>query len=223
MAYQLLDQTTTPDGEPLELTLERGYYVLRVGAHVLMSSACYGSERAMASIAAEIVGDIKKARVLVGGLGMGHTLRAALDNFGHDARVTVAELLPPVIRYNQGVLGHLASQPLRDRRVTLFEGDVAVALADGPWDVVLLDVDNGPDAMVVGDNAALYGPAGSRRLAESLSPRGVAIVWAAYPSRAYEKILAAAGLTVTTRRVRARWPLRKGSTHVLFIARHLGA
>ena len=216
--YQLLDQTTTPDGEPLELALERGHYVLRVGSQILMSSACHGSERAMASVAAERLEGREGLRVLVGGLGMGHTLRAALDVFGRKTRITVAELLPPVIRYNQGLLAPLANHPLRDRRVTLFEGDVAVALAEGDWDAVLLDVDNGPDAMVVGENANLYGETGSRRLAAALRPGGVAVVWAAYPSRAYERTLRGAGLTVTTRRVHARWPLAKGGKHVLFIA-----
>jgi spermidine synthase len=217
--YQLLDQTTTPDGEPLELAIERGSYVLRVGGRLLMSSACHGSERAMASVAAELLGEIDDARVLVGGLGMGHTLRAALDVFGRRAKITVAELLPAVILYNQGVLGPLAGHPLRDRRVTLFEGDVRVALEQGPWDAILLDVDNGPDAMVVGDNAALYGDGGSARLAATLRPGGVAIVWAGYPSRAYERTLRAAGLEVETRRVRARWPLAKGAKHVLFVGR----
>ena len=102
--------------------------------------------------------------------------------------------------------------------MTLFEGDVRVAIDDGPFDAILLDVDNGPDAMVVGDNTHLYGREGSARLAAALRPGGVAIVWAGYPSRAYERTLAEAGLVVSSHRVRARWPLRKGATHVLFVA-----
>jgi spermidine synthase len=126
--------------------------------------------------------------------------------------------VPTVINYNQGVLGHLAGHPLRDRRVTLYEGDVGVAMGTRRWHAVLLDVDNGPDAMVVGDNANLYSAAGCVRLARALAPHGVAVIWAAYPSRSYEAVLRAAGLTVQARRVRARWPLRKGATHVLFVA-----
>jgi spermidine synthase len=219
MKYEILDQSLTPDGEPLELAIERGYFVLRVNSRVLMSSASYGSEQAMARIAAEKLGEHRHApRVLVGGLGMGHTLRAVLDEFPATAAVSVAELLPDLVRYNRGVLGPLARHPLLDRRVTLFVGDVADSIAEGGWDAILLDVDNGPDAFVDGGNANLYSDDGCRRLAGALNPGGVAVVWSAYASRPYEASLRRAGLACTTRRVSARAPARKGGKHVLFIA-----
>ena len=214
----ILDQTLTPDGDPLELVREGGHFVLRVASIPLMSSAAYGSEQAMAKVAAEVLGERKAPRVLVGGLGMGYTLRAALDTFGRRARVTVAELLPPLVRYNHGVLGHLARHPLRDPRVTLFEGDVRAPLAEGGWDVVLMDVDNGPDALTADDNETLYGDAGAALMARALSPGGVLVVWSAYSSRAFERTLRRAGCQTQTRRVSAR-PGGKGSKHVLFVGK----
>jgi spermidine synthase len=219
MKYEILDQDLTPDGEPLELAIEKGHFVLRVNSRVLMGSAMYGSEREMAHTAAELLAGRRAMRVLVGGLGFGHTLRAALDAFPHDTEITVAELLPALIRYNLGLVGHLAKHPLQHRRVTLFEGDVREPIARGGWDAVLLDVDNGPDAMVVGDNASLYDDEGSRALAASLRPGGVAVVWSAYTSRAYLRTLRRAGLQCESQRVAARGPGRKGHKHVLFVAR----
>lgn len=218
---EILDQTTTPDGEPLELVIEGGHFVLRVANKPLMSSAAYGSEQAMARVAFEAIGERPRPRILVGGLGMGFTLRAALDVFGKKAQVTVAELLPALVRYNLGVLGALAKHPLSDNRTTLFEGDVRVPLAEGGWDAVLMDVDNGPDAFTTGDNATLYGDAGARLMAGSLAPGGVLVVWSAYPSRSFERTLRRAGLRCETRRVRAREG-SKGSKHVLFVARPRG-
>ena len=215
---EILDQTLTPDGDPLELVHEGGHFVLRVASVPLMSSAAYGSEQAMARIAADELGERKAPRVLVGGLGMGFTLRAALDVFGKSARVTVAELLPPLVRYNHGVLGHLARHPLRDPRVTLFEGDVRVPLAEGNWDVVLMDVDNGPDALTAHENETLYGDAGAKLMTSALTPGGVLVVWSAYPSRAFVRSLRRARCEAGTRRVSAR-PGGKGAKHVLFVAK----
>lgn len=218
---EILDQTLTPDGDPLELVREGGHFVLRVASVPLMSSATYGSEQMMAQVAATELGERKAPRVLVGGLGMGFTLRAALDAFGRRAQVTVAELLPPLVRYNLGVLGHLGRHPLRDPRVTLFEGDVRVPLGEGGWDVVLMDVDNGPDALTADDNDALYGDAGAELMARALLPGGVLVVWSAYPSRAYERTLRRAGLRVRTQRASAR-PGGKGAKHVLFVGKRPG-
>ena len=216
---EIIDQSTTPDGLPLELTREGGHYVIRIASKTLMSSASFGSEQTMARIAADAVGRRRNARVLVGGLGMGFTVRGALDAFGRDVRVTVAELLPEVVRYNRSVYGHLAGHPLTDRRVELFEGDVRVTLGKGGWDAVLLDVDNGPDAFTVPENADLYDDAGARELAGSLTRGGIAVIWSAYPSRHYERTLRRAGLSCEMRRVRARAGTRKGGKDVLFVAR----
>jgi spermidine synthase len=218
MRFEIIEHSVTADGRTLELARRGDTLVLRIDGQVLMTSACYGSERAMASVAAEALPPGAAPRVLVGGLGMGHTLRCALDVFPPQAEITVAELLPEVVRFNRGILGPLADHPLEDPRVRLFEGDLHDALDLGPWDVVLLDVDNGPEALCAPKNERLYSHAGTRRLARALAVGGQLVLWSAGPSPAYEKTLRKAGLEVTVRRVRERWPLRKGATHVLFIA-----
>jgi len=215
---EVLDTTTTPTGESLVLARERGHCVIRMAGVPLMTSATYGSEQAMASIAAEALGERPRARVLVGGLGMGFTVRAALDSFQRDARITVAELLPPLVGYNRGVLGHLADHPLRSRRVRLFQGDVRIQLQKGGWDAILMDVDNGPDALTSPDNASLYGDDGVALMARSLTRGGLLVVWSAYPDRRFAARLRRADLRCETRRVHARGAIRKGPRHTLFIA-----
>lgn len=216
---EVLDRTTTPDGEPLELAREAGHLVIRVSGVPLMSSAAYGSEQAMADEAFARLGERKRAKVLVGGLGMGFTLRAALDVFPADAQITVAELLPALITYNRGPLASLADHPLDDRRTRLFEGDVRVPLRKRGWDAVLMDVDNGPDAFTAKANGSLYGRQGVALMSRSLNPGGVLVVWSAYASPRFEADLRRAGLRVEVERVRARTKARKGAWHTLFIGR----
>lgn len=216
---ELIDRTTTPDGEMLELAREGGFFVLRVGGIPLMSSATFGSEEAMAHRAAEALGPRPTAQVLIGGLGMGFTLRAALESFAADAKITVAELLPPLIEYNRGVLGAQVGYPLNDPRVRLFSGDVRTPLSQQRWDVVLLDIDNGPDAFTVSSNSDLYSKRGVELLAATLTDGGVSVIWSAYPSPRFERRLKQAGLDCHTLQIRARGNVRKGSTHTLFVAR----
>ena len=159
--------------------------------------------------------------MLVGGLGMGYTLRAALDAFD-GARVTVAELLPAVVAYNRDVLADLAGRPLEDPRVEVFEGDVREALRRGPWDVVLLDVDNGPDPFTTATNASLYSSAGVALLGQVLTGGGMAVVWSAAPSQAFVKRVIAVGLTCREERVYARGKVKKGSRHWLFAIQRPG-
>ncbi len=214
---EVLDRTTTPDGEPLELAIEAGHHVIRVRGAALMSSATYGSEQAMASVAAEVLGERPKCRVLIGGLGMGFTCRAALDTFGADAEVTVAELLPALIDYNIGSLGPLADHPLQDARTRLLEGDVRIALEVGGWDVILMDVDNGPEAFTRRGNAGLYEPEGIALMTRALTAGGVVVVWSATSSPRFEGKLKRAGLRVESRRVYARGNANKGPKHTLFV------
>ncbi len=216
---QVLERSETPDGQSLELVIEGGHHVIRVGGRPLMSSAMYGSEQAMAEIASKLLGGRAKPKILIGGLGMGFTLRAALDVFGKGARVTVAELLPQLVAYNRGPLADLAGRPLEDARVELFEGDVRDCFSTKPWDAILMDVDNGPDAFTVSDNASLYSHRGIRDMAGGLSGSGVLIVWSAGPSEAFERRAKKAGLSVEVRRVHARGEKRKGGRHTLFILR----
>jgi spermidine synthase len=218
-AREVIDRTTTPDQQTLELAREAGQYVIRVAGVPLMSSATFGSEQAMAQVAVEALGRRAGTRVLVGGLGMGFTLRAVLDVFDARSSVTVAELLPAIVGYARGPLAHLANRPLDDPRVRLYEGDVRVPMSDGGWDAILLDVDNGPSAFTTASNASLYDSAGVRRMRAALTAGGVLVVWSVATNPAFEKRLRRAGLTCETRRVRARGDIRKGSTHRLFVAR----
>ena len=162
-------------------------------------------------------------RVLVGGLGMGFTLRATLDHLPAAASVVVAELLPAVVEWNRGPLGPLAGHPLKDRRVRVELGDVAAALRSSvdAFDAVLLDVDNGPAAFATSGNAALYNDAGLAAARTSLKKEGVLAVWSARDDRKFEQRLRYAGFRVEVERVRGR--LKKGGPkHTIFIGRREG-
>ncbi len=156
--------------------------------------------------------------MLVGGLGMGFTLRATLDLLPPDASVVVAELVPAVVDWNRGLLGPLAGHPLKDRRVLVEVGDVAASLRASPgrFDVVLLDVDNGPAAFTASQNAGLYDDRGLAAARASLKPGGVLAVWSAWDDRKFEQRLRYSGFTVEVHRVRAR--LQKGGPrHTIFL------
>ena len=158
--------------------------------------------------------------VLVGGLGMGFTLRAALDLLPPTATVVVSELQPVVVEWNRGPLGSLAEHPLDDRRVTVDERDVAatLALSASRFDAVLLDVDNGPDAFTTSTNARLYGDAGLASIRSALRPTGDLAVWSAWEDRKFEQRLRYNGFDVTVERVRARLK-QGGPRHTIFMAR----
>ena len=214
---EILDVSTTPDGQPLELARTGETYTIRVGHALLMSSAQRGSEIQLARLAAEALGPKPGARALIGGLGMGFTLRAALDAFDPTAQITVAELLPSIIHYNRGPLGPLADHPLDDPRTTLFKGDVRDAIATGGWDAIMLDVDNSPDALTAATNAHIYGPEGLTAIRRALKPGGVLTVWSATPDEAFTRALRRAYLNPITRRVYARHDADKGARHVIFV------
>ena len=160
--WERLGETTTPGGTKLALTRRDTEYVLLADGYSLMSSRAHGSEESLATLACARLQNAKAPCVLVGGLGMGYTLRAALDLLPPSATVVVAELLPAVVEWNRGPLGPLAGHPLDDPRVTVEVRDVLLSLRAHPgrFDAVLLDVDNGPDAFFTPGNAALYGDTG---------------------------------------------------------------
>ena len=184
-----------------------------------MSSRMHGSEEALATLAFQRVRVADSLVVLIGGLGMGFTLRAALDRLPPGAAVVVAELLPAVVAWNRGVLGPLAAHPLKDRRVTIQIGDVLEILegSRARFDAVMLDVDNGPAAFTSTENARLYGDAGLVAARTALKPGGVLAVWSAWEDRKFEQRLRHHGFSVATERVRARLK-RGGPRHTIFLA-----
>ncbi|HEY6386883.1 MAG TPA: hypothetical protein VIX91_14485 [Candidatus Acidoferrum sp.] len=185
------------------------YLILADGA-ILMSSRMHGSEEALAALACEGMRSLRQPCVLIGGLGMGFALRAALNLLSPDATVVVAELVSAVVEWNRGALGPLAGHPLKDKRVRVETGDVASTLRSGrgQFDAVLLDVDNGPAAFSASKNAGLYDKRGIAATRAALKMEGVLAVWAAREDRKFEQRLREGGFDVQVRRVRGR--LKKG-------------
>jgi spermidine synthase len=216
--WELIGQTRAPDGAELALTLRSGEYVILANGKSLMSSRMHGSEEALATFACARIRGREEPRVLIGGLGMGFTLRATLDLLPQDGTVVVAELLPAVVEWNRGPLGPLAGHPLKDRRVRVEQGDVAATLRSSvdAFDAILLDVDNGPAAFATSGNAALYNDAGLAAARKALREGGVLAVWSARDDRKFEQRLRYAGFRVEVERVRGR--LKKGGPkHTIFI------
>ena len=215
---ELIGQTLTPNGIDMKLTRRGNEYIILANGKSLMSSRMHGSEEALATLACRRVQTLRQPYVLIGGLGMGFTLRATLDLLPPDAIVVVAELVPAVVDWNRGPLGPLAGHPLKDRRVQVHLGDVAVTLGASPgrFDAVLLDVDNGPAAFTSSDNARLYDDKGLAAAREALKTGGVLAVWSARDDRKFEQRLRYVGFTVQVERVRAR--LKKGGPrHTIFL------
>jgi spermidine synthase len=215
---ELLGQTRTPDGEEMALTRRDAEYVILAAGKSLMSSRMHGSEEALATFACRRARTLEGPCVLVGGLGMGFTLRATLDLLPPGATVVVVELVPAVVEWNRGPLGPLAAHPLRDPRVTVETGDVAALLRASAdrFDAVLLDVDNGPAAFTASHNAWLYGDQGLAAARRALKAGGVLAVWSAREDRRFEQRLRYGGFAVQVERVRGR--LKKGGPrHTLFL------
>lgn len=221
MAYRtIVAESVTPDQEALTLTLEQGHHVVRVRGEILMSSRVSGSEQAMAKLAFAERATGSRARVLVGGLGMGFTLRAVLDEVGPAAQVDVLELLAPVVEWNRGPLAAYAGQPLDDPRVEIIVRDVLAHLAGlaQAYDVIVLDIDNGPEAFTVAANNRLYTPSGIAILYAALRVGGAMVLWSAFRSPNFERLLRNAGFSATSVTVRARGAVSKGARHTVFRA-----
>lgn len=211
--------TTIDGGSELRLWRRGDEYAIRIGPQELMNSRVHGSEEALARHACDPIAARKAPRVLVGGLGMGYTLAAALRVLPEDARVDVVELAPAVIDWNRDLLGHLAGHPLRDPRVAVHARDVAALIATGAatFDAILLDVDNGPAGLAREENDGLYSRDGLAAAWQALRPGGTLAVWSAGPDRAFQRRLRDAGFAVDTRFVRARGH-GKGGWHALWVA-----
>jgi spermidine synthase len=214
-----LGEAVAPDGSVLVLYRHDRDYVIRVDGHELMSTRRHHSEDVLAERVCAPLAQHAGARVLIGGLGLGFTLRAGLRLLPGDAQVVVAEIMEAVIRWNQDPGHDLARDALLDPRVELHHGgDVADVLQANPggFDGIMLDVDNGAAALTTKGNAALYRAAGIRRAADALRPGGRLAYWSAGEDPAFEKALRRAGLAVETQRVRAHPTLR--SWHTILVA-----
>jgi spermidine synthase len=219
-AWELLGQTRTAEDGDMRLTRRDSEYVILVNGKTLMSSRMHGSEEAIATLACRHLRDAERPHVLVGGLGMGFTLRATLDTLPHDASVVVSELVPAVVDWNRGPLGPLAGYPLRDHRVRVDQRDVGFTLRGHTdhFDAIVLDVDNGPSAFTTADNTGLYDNAGVAAAYAALKVEGTLAIWSAWDDRKFEQRLRYHGFQVSVERVRAR--LQKGGPrHTIFIGR----
>jgi len=202
------------------MTLVRwdGNIGIEVGGRSLMTSHDHGSEDELGAVVANAVTASAAPRVLIGGLGLGFTLRAALDALPRAATVEVAELVPEVVAWNRGAQGVLAKRPLRDKRVVVLIEDVAAVIKRGrDYDAILLDVDNGPDALVHRGNAGLYKRAGLVRAKQALRPGGVLAVWSAFGSRTFTQWLEEVGFAVTLQRTKPTTP--GGPRYYIWLAR----
>lgn len=217
--WETLDEAPVPGNRGLMRLVRRGEeYVIRIDGQDLMGSRMYGSERELATLAIDGL-RAEDPRILIGGLGMGFTLAAALEVVGPQSRIEIAELVPKVLEWNQTVLGHLAGHPLNDDRAEVRLGDVCDFIREPgeKYDAILLDVDNGPDGMTRSANNWLYEKDGLRATRDALKPGGVLGVWAAFEDPRYTRRAQNAGFDVEVVRTRAR--TKKGPRHTIWLAR----
>jgi len=216
MPHEIIDRAKLPDSEML-LLKDGEHVAIKVGKRTLMSSDTHDSEDMFGSIVAQTIEEVARPRVLIGGLGLGFTLRAALDRLPLTARVDVAELVPEVARWNKGDCGVYAKRPLLDRRVKLHVDDVANVIAANPdtYDAIALDVDNGPAALTQRENENLYRRVGLAKIRQALRPGGVLAVWSSFPSRLFTKSLEVVG---TVKLIRTEASFEGGPRYYIWIA-----
>jgi spermidine synthase len=217
---ELIGTAEVPGGDELRLFRRGDDFIIAVGGNELMSSRMSGSEEALAVMTCERLAGRKAAHLLIGGYGMGFTLRAGLAVLGPEAKITVAELVPGIVDWARGPMAELAAGCLDDPRVELVIGDVATAIAAGRgrYDAILLDVDNGPDALTREANDRIYSPAGLAIAKAALTRGGILAIWSAAPDERFRRRLIAAGFQVDEVGVRAR-SNGKGPRHVIWFAR----
>jgi spermidine synthase len=220
---ELVGSARIPGGEDLKLFRRGGDFMIVRGRIELMSSRMSGSEEALATLSCARLAGRKAPHVLIGGYGMGFTLRAALSALGSDGRVTVAELVPEIVAWALGPMRGMTGESLGDPRVRLIEGDVAALIAEGQqsYDAILLDVDNGPDALTADGNDWLYSRDGLHAAKTALRPGGVLAIWSAAPDPAFARSVGRAGFSVEEVVVRAR-SNGKGPRHVIWLATKAG-
>jgi spermidine synthase len=215
-----LDTARVPGADVQLRLMQRGAeFSMRLGQNELMSSRLSGSEEALATLACRRIEAVKRPHLLIGGLGMGFTLRAALAVLGSDARIMVAELVPAVIAWARGPMADIFGDSLDDPRASIREADVVDVIRshDSAFDAILLDVDNGPEGLIRKANDALYDLKGLNAIRRALRPGGVLAVWSSGPNPLFSKRLRAAGFDVNEVAVRATTK-RSGSRHVIWFA-----
>ena len=211
-----IDTATVPgDGQKLRLIRRGDEFSIMTGSTALMNSRVFGSEETLARLARERLQGRKNPKILIGGLGMGFTLRAALAEFGGDAAIAVAELVPAVVAWARGPLAGIFAGSLDDPRVTIHEGDVARMIDAGGWDAILLDVDNGPEGLTRDENDSLYGYEGLAAARRALRPGGIYAVWSSHRSPEFTRRLKGSGFAVEEVPARARG--KRGARHVIWI------
>lgn len=216
---QTLASTTTGDGEELVLQSRGGDFFINLDGEELMSTRAPGSEVALASLGCEGLETREKPRILIGGLGLGYTLRAALEILPRGAEVVVAELFPVVVEWTRTYLAELDGGAIDDPRVRLLVRDVYDVLVDGsgPYDAILLDVDNGPAAWCLESNGRLYDRDGIEVLRQAMTPKGRLAIWASQADPQYVNRLRKRGFAVQTRQIRTQG--KQGNRrHVVFLA-----
>lgn len=218
--WKLIDATNVPGGEGQLRLMQRGAeFSIKLGQNELMSSRLSGSEEALATLACFRIKTLTKPRLLIGGLGMGFTLRAALAVLGPQARVTVVELVPAILTWARGPMADLFGDSLADPRVTISVADVArsIGAARAAFDAILLDVDNGPQGLTRRANDALYDLKGLRAAHDALGPGGVLAVWSSGPDAQFTARLRKAGFVAEEIGIRATGG-RGGARHMIWIA-----
>ncbi|HEX8238436.1 MAG TPA: hypothetical protein VF574_01720 [Allosphingosinicella sp.] len=215
----LIDSAPIPGGGgELRLVRRGDDFWIMLGANALMSTRLRGSEEALATLACERMAGRPRPALLIGGLGMGFTLRAALGALGRHATVDVSELVPAIVKWARGPMAHVHGGSLDDPRVRIVESDVGdlIAAARSSYDAILLDVDNGPDALSRESNDRLYEIDGLLRARAALTPGGLLAIWSAAPDPAFARRLGKAGFKVEEVTVRAHAG-RKGAKHMIWL------
>ncbi len=213
----VLDSFTTPEGHELALVQRGTDFFIDLDRQELMSTRRTGSEIALAEMGCEAVRGVTRPAMLIGGLGLGFTLRAALAGLPAKSRLVVAELFPRVVRWNYTYLAHLSAGSEKDRRLEIRVRDVWDEIPKGPWDAILLDTDNGPEAFCLEHNNRLYSDRGLARLHDGLAPGGTLLVWAADIQRSFVKTMMTAGFD--TRCVTAREHRNRGQRYAIYVGR----
>ena len=219
-----IDTTPVPGAEVELRLMRRGdEFSMMLGQNELMNSRLSGSEAALATLACKRIELVRRPHLLIGGLGMGFTLRAALAVLGSDARIVVAELVPAVIAWARGPMAGIFGDSLSDPRASIREADVVDVVRShrSAFDAILLDVDNGPEALIRKANDALYDLKGLKAIHRALRPRGVLAIWSSGPNAAFSKRLRDAGFDVNEVAIRAT-AKRSGARHVIWFAARPG-